>query len=218
MIESLFRLNMTDYFKLHEEKYQKAKAAGLPGWGGADRIAKIPETLNRFRSYSGIAKSGKILEIGCGAGNVSLELAKLGYEVSGIDISPTAINWARESALREKLNINFSVGNVTDLSLFPNNFFDMIFDGNCLHCIQPPDRMIVLQECFRVLKSNGLLFISSLCAEESSIQFENGQPYRYITNEKNLNAELTAVGFEIKQQEYRAKSPVGHINVHAKKL
>ena len=40
----------------------------------------------------------RVLEIGCGAGHMSLELARLGYDVTGIDVSPESVRVAREAA------------------------------------------------------------------------------------------------------------------------
>ena len=91
---------MTFSKKLHEEKYQTAKAAGLPGWGGAERISKLSQCIEeRFFSYTEAPRNGNLLELGCGAGNLSIELAKKGFNVHGVDFSETAITWAKANGL-----------------------------------------------------------------------------------------------------------------------
>ena len=69
----------------------------------------------------------KVLDVGCGGGRHSIQLAKMGFEVYGIDFSEYAIRVAKENAQKENVieNIYFRVGNVLELS-FEENFFDII--------------------------------------------------------------------------------------------
>ena len=86
----------TDYLGVHEGKYQKLKSEGASGWNSLvlsqDTYQKTTATLQE----QGV-ESGSLLELGCGAGNLALMFAESGYDVHGIDISPTAIAWAEES-------------------------------------------------------------------------------------------------------------------------
>ena len=52
-------------------------------------------------------KQGKLLELGCGAGNLSIRFVQAGYEVVGVDIAPNAIAWANEMQRRQKLRLHF---------------------------------------------------------------------------------------------------------------
>ena len=52
-------------------------------------------------------KQIQILDIGCGTGRHSIELSKRGYQLTGIDLSDTMLNKAREKALKEGLTIDF---------------------------------------------------------------------------------------------------------------
>ncbi len=52
-------------------------------------------------------KSKKILDIGCGTGRHSIELAKRGYKVTGIDLSESQLKRAKEKTGKEKVNVNF---------------------------------------------------------------------------------------------------------------
>ena len=59
----------------------------------------------------------KIMNYGCGTGKHDIELTKLGYNCSGIDISQIMINLAKENAKNENLPINFSVADIRNNSL-----------------------------------------------------------------------------------------------------
>ncbi|MGZ3770826.1 MAG: class I SAM-dependent methyltransferase [Bdellovibrio sp.] len=219
---------MINLAKLHDEKYRIARAAGLPGWGGVERISNLEKMIEeRFFAFSNVPSSGRLLELGCGAGNLSIELAKKGFDVSGVDFSETAIEWAKENSKQISQNIDFKVADVADLSAFSDESFDVLYDGNCLHCILGERRSIALAEWKRVLKRNGILFISSLCAEATSETFpkefdtatrvltESGLPYRFIPTPETIELELSSAGFGIAHKNIRLDEPFGHINIHA---
>ena len=75
-------------------------------------------------------KKGKALEVCCGAGTQSIFLAKKGFDVTGVDISPSAIKIAKERAKQEKVKINFMVANSFDLK-FEHDSFDFVLDRGC---------------------------------------------------------------------------------------
>jgi len=216
--------------KAHDEKYLEAKVAGLPGWGGADRISKLAQMIDeRFFALKGAPREGRLLELGCGAGNLSIALAEKGFEVYGVDFSKTAITWAKENARQSGKNIRFEVADVCNLASFEDESFDLAYDGYSFHCIIGENRVVALAEWKRILKPGGILFISSLCAPEvdpnfpdtfnldTRVQTEPGFPSRFITTRENLESELKNTGFEILKVFVRAESPFGHINVHARK-
>ena len=63
----------------------------------------------------------KILDIGCGTGRHSKELAKRGYTVTGIDLSESQLNRAKELAVKDGLNINYQIQDARELT-FSNEF------------------------------------------------------------------------------------------------
>lgn len=221
---------MSDLAKFHDEKYKSSRNAGLPGWGGTDRIANLPKMIDeRFLFLESLPRTGRLLELGCGAGNISIELAKRGYEVTGIDFSETAIDWAQENAVSAKAQADFRVADVTNLSAFEAESFDIVFDGNCIHCLVGEKREAAFQEIHRVLKPKGILFVSSLSAPQSNtrfpenfdsqsrVLFENGVPYRFVPSPEFLEREISRVGFEVLQKFIRDGSPFGHTSIHARK-
>lgn len=62
-----------------------------------------------------------LLDVGCGTGRHSIELAKRGIQVTGLDISESMLNQARQKATAEEVTVNWIQGNATNFS-FPSPF------------------------------------------------------------------------------------------------
>ncbi len=109
------------------------------------------------------AKSSRILDIGCGTGRHSIELAKRGYQVVGIDLAVSLLKRAKEKALEENLSIDFYQYDARNLPFLAE--FDlviMICEG--AFPLMETDEMNfqILQNAANALKSNGLLIFTTL--------------------------------------------------------
>lgn len=72
--------------------------------------ARVKEVMNYLELKKALNKNTEILDIGCGAGKYSLEFAKRGQKVIGLDISPKMIEFAQNNALENNLlNVDFKV-------------------------------------------------------------------------------------------------------------
>lgn len=105
----------------------------------------------------------KILDIGCGTGRHSIELTKRGYHVTGIDLSDSQLQRAREKAAEQKLHINFQKHDARHLPF--NNEFDvaiMLCEG--AFPLMETDEMNfqILQSAAKSLKPGGKLIFTSL--------------------------------------------------------
>lgn len=82
---------------------------------------------------AGIVRGPRVLDVGCGTGELAIALARRGYDVTGIDGSPVAIEKARANAARNGLTVRFEVQDATNLSL-PDQY-DAVFDSGLLHSL-----------------------------------------------------------------------------------
>jgi 2-polyprenyl-3-methyl-5-hydroxy-6-metoxy-1,4-benzoquinol methylase len=142
-----------------------------------------------------------------------MRLAALGFQVSGVDFSETAIEMARRNAVAAGLSIDFTVGDCLTLSQFAAREFDVVVDNHVLHCvIGRADRESFLQTACRVLKVGGVFFSETMSAE-GPIDMQafsidpltriDAQGTRYWVTARELQGELRSAGFEILHQELR---------------
>jgi SAM-dependent methyltransferase len=121
----------------------------------------------------GKVKKGRALDLGSGLGTQALYLAKKGFKVSGIDLSPTAVEIANKRAELEGLDCSFLQGNALDLP-YPDGSFDFVFDRGCFHHIPEEDREGYVRSVRRVLKKGGRYFMECF-------SYRNGSAWNHFT-------------------------------------
>lgn len=114
----------------------------------------IHEVLNHFRK-------GKILDFGCGSGNLLIRLVKMGFSGIGIDVSPSAISYFNNQIARHRLQRSITTIIGTDKSLtqgeYRNNF-DVIVCGETLEHIKNDIKTV--EGFSKVLKRGGICVVS----------------------------------------------------------
>ncbi len=119
-------------------------------------------TMHYLRKY--LPKSGLILDAGGGLGRYTVELAKKGYDVILLDLSPKCLELAekkiKEAGVEDRVK-KIVEGNVVDLSMFDDNTFDAVLClGPLSHLIEEEDREKAASELVRVAKPKAYLFVS----------------------------------------------------------
>jgi ubiquinone/menaquinone biosynthesis C-methylase UbiE len=97
----------------------------------------------------------RILDAGCGRGEVLLACARAGAEVAGIDYSEAAVELTRET-LADFPDADIRAGDITALP-WPDNSFDRIEYSDVIEHLDPPQMVPAFREFRRVLRPGGYL-------------------------------------------------------------
>ncbi|XKK40045.1 class I SAM-dependent methyltransferase [Nocardiopsis sp. ARC36] len=100
----------------------------------------------------------RLVDLGCGTGNSSVELQKSGYRVTGVDLSPAMVAAAKDK--EEMRGIDFLVGGLTDLPIPDAQFDAAISAGEVFHYLSDDEELdAAFAEAARVLVPAGLLIV-----------------------------------------------------------
>ena len=118
---------------------------------------------------SGKVRPCKTIDLGCGTGNYAIYLAGLGFDVTGIDSSRTAITIATKNAQKKNIRCRFIAADLLGDLHEVNDTFDFAFDWELLHHIFPEDRDKYVQNVHKLLNPKATYF--SVCFSEKDPQF-----------------------------------------------
>lgn len=159
-------------------------------------------------NYMGKVPTGDLLDVGCGAGHHSKDLAMKGYNVVGIDIALNGLVQAEKICAANNLSIDFVLGDIENLP-FDDNSFDTVFCSLILHHF--PKRKNLLRELARVSKKYFVAFEVNAYDVISFIRFDIINPtlgIRSITKNQRtvsptkLERELIGLGYNEIRVEY----------------
>jgi len=112
----------------------------------------------RLVKYAGIRHGQKVLDVACGTGVVAVTAARLGANLTGLDLTPELLVHARENAGIAKVEIQWHEGDVEELP-FSDSAFDVVV-SQFGHMFAPRPE-IALGEMLRVLKPGGVIAFST---------------------------------------------------------
>jgi SAM-dependent methyltransferase len=204
----------------HEGTYRGIAQRGGDGWEGSSlvhlqsflRSPHMPPVLP-----GAVSDRPRVLDLGCGGGQAGFELVALGFQLTGIDYSETAIELARANAARLGITAEFIRGDCTDVDIVAESSFDLVLDSSVLHClVEPEHRRRFLQLAFRALRPGGTFFSATMSAEgpldyqgfgidpETRIHVNRT---RFWVKRHELEEELRNAGFVIVEMRQASTGP-----------
>lgn len=145
--------NHPEFLSYYEEQSKRPHVA--------EQCRRLKDVLLRFYALhagTAIPSSLNVIDVGCGAGTQSIVWAEAGHKVHGVDVSERLIGVAKERMEQAKVAVEFSVGVATSLPL-PDAVMDVCLLPELLEHV--PDWRKTLEECARVLKPGGMLYLST---------------------------------------------------------
>jgi ubiquinone/menaquinone biosynthesis C-methylase UbiE len=121
-----------------------------------------------------IRKDSKILDLACGYGRFAIPLAKQGYKIEGLDITPSFIKKAKEESHKNGIKIRFRVGDMGDMPYKSESFNVVICMWDAFsEILGKKDQSRAIKEIYRVLKPGGFAIIEVHNNKSSGYQKPN---------------------------------------------
>lgn len=161
-------------------------------------------------------KNAKLLEIGCGPGNITKYLlsARPDFDIFGIDIAPNMI----ELAKKNNPTASFAIMDSRKIDEIETKY-DGIVCGFCLPYLSHSDIQKFITDCKNLLNEEGLIYLSFVEGDPSKSDFQFGssgdRTYFYYHTLTDLNSQLTENDFEeLKIFNVKFKKTENDIDIH----
>lgn len=153
-----------------------------------------------------IKQNAKILEIGCGPGNITKYLLskRPDFNIFGIDIAPNMI----ELAKKNNPTADFAVMDSRQISSLKTTY-DGIICGFCLPYLSPAEGKALISDACHLLNADGLIYLSFVEGDAAASGFKTGSGGRvffHYYQSEDLKKQLTDAGFnqtEVYKVEYK---------------
>ena len=132
---------------------------GQPRW---DTGISPPELLDFIEKHL----PARAIDIGCGTGTNVITLAKAGWQVTGVDFAPRAIQLAKQKLRSTKTKAELYVSDATCLKGIGGPY-ELALDIGCFHSIPKVGKADYLHQLDRILTSNGFWLMYGFCTSDS---------------------------------------------------
>ncbi len=154
---------MTSFKNADSKEIEKFDKVSQIWWDPKGEMGTL-QTINPLRTTFIMEKlkvnSPKILDVGCGGGILSEALAKMGAQVTGIDLSQAALQVAKQHAQKQGLQIDYRYESAEELARKEAGSFDVVTCMEMLEHVPQPDKVIAA--CAQALKPGGSAFFSTI--------------------------------------------------------
>ena len=141
------------------------------------RWAEAPTVAQYVKDIAGLGEGAKILDAGCGLGRISVELAALGLDVTGVDIIQSELDAARESAEAE--GVPLTLINHDLRSFQAREQFDCAINlyTSFGYCATIEDDMKILKNIADSVKTGGTFIMECTSRETAIMYFTAGEEF-----------------------------------------
>ncbi len=141
----------------------------LPGYDLLTRVLGSGRVYDALATCQEMTGARRILEIGCGTGNVALRVGEVhsAAQVTGIDPDPRALAIARRKA-RARTGLTFDQGYAQELP-YPDGAFDRVLSSMMLHHLDDRAKAAAVAEAFRVIEPGGMLIVADIHASGDAV-------------------------------------------------
>lgn len=159
-----------------------------------------------------------VLDVGCGTGRHVLYLAQRGFRVSGVDNAPTALTVTQRRLQEAGLTADLRLHDIFDTLPFPNAAFDALVSTQVIHHARIAQIRGLVAEMVRILKPNGLVFVTVPQVQNQATQFqpiepgtflpldgrEAGLPHHYFTPEelRDVFQQFEVIDFHVDRDQH----------------
>lgn len=166
---------LIDYYNSYDESSRLESKHGT---------VEFLTTIRYIEKY--IHEGDSVLEIGAATGRYSHALARRGYTVDAVELVEHNIEIFRQNTLPDE-KITVTQGNALDLSVFPDNKYDItLLLGPLYHLYNDEDKRQALSEAIRVTKKGGVIFaayvISDGCLIDEGFNLGKFSVAEYVKN------------------------------------
>ena len=141
------------------------------------RWAEAPTVAQYVKDIAGLGEGDKILDAGCGLGRISVELAALGLDVTGVDIIQSELDAARESAEAE--GVPLTLINHDLRSFQAREQFDCAINlyTSFGYCATIEEDMKILKNIADSVKTGGTFIMECTSRETAIMYFTAGEEF-----------------------------------------
>jgi ubiquinone/menaquinone biosynthesis C-methylase UbiE len=178
------------------------------------RLLSLGHIERVYRRATELVRGPDVLDLGCGTGNMTLRLARLGLRVVGVDLSPEMLAVARRKAPSGSSARFVQTSAVELTDRFPAASFDTIVSILMFSELTEAEQCLVLRQCRSLLRPGGQLILADEVRASAMLRraFQNlvRLPLSFIayvltqastSPVVNLNGKLREAGFSIIMEE-----------------